>query len=91
MAQRATLTREEVLERIRSHLSDELGMDVAVIREESRFKEDLEASSLDLFELVMELEDGYGIRIAEDEAERIKTVGQAVDFVISHASAHPAS
>jgi acyl carrier protein len=86
-----SLTREEVLERIRSHLSDELGMDVAVIREESRFKEDLEASSLDLFELVMELEDGYGIRIAEDEAERIKTVGQAVDFVISHASAHPAS
>jgi acyl carrier protein len=86
-----SLTREEVLERIRSHLSDELGMDVAVILEESRFKEDLEASSLDLFELVMELEDGYGIRIAEDEAERIKTVGQAVDFVISHASAHPAS
>jgi acyl carrier protein len=85
------LSRAEVLERIRSHLSDELGMDVAVIREESRFKEDLEASSLDLFELVMELEDGYGIRIAEDEAERIKTVGQAVDFVISHASAHPAS
>jgi acyl carrier protein len=85
------LSREEVLERIRMHLSDELGMDVATIREESRFKEDLEASSLDLFELVMELEDGYGIRIAEDEAERIKTVGQAVDFVISHASAHPAS
>jgi acyl carrier protein len=86
-----SLTREEVLERIRSHLSDELGMDVAVILEESRFQEDLDASSLDLFELVMELEDGYGIRIAEDEAERIKTVGQAVDFVISHASAHPAS
>ena len=86
-----TLSREEVLERIRSHLSDELGMDVATIQEESRFKEDLEASSLDLFELVMELEDGYGIRIAEDEAERIKTVGQAVDFVISHASAHSAS
>jgi acyl carrier protein len=86
-----TLTREEVLERIRSHLSDELGMDVTVIREDSRFKEDLEASSLDLFELVMELEDGYGIRIPEDEAERIKTVGQAVDFVISHYSAHPAS
>jgi acyl carrier protein len=86
-----TLTREEVLERIRSHLSDELGMDVAAIQEDSRFKEDLEASSLDLFELVMELEDGYGIRIPEDEAERIKTVGQAVDFVISHTSAHSAS
>jgi acyl carrier protein len=86
-----TLSREEVLERIRSHLSDELGIDATDIREDSRFKEDLEADSLDLVELVMELEDGYGIRIAEDEAERIKTVGQAVDFVLSHASAHPAS
>jgi acyl carrier protein len=86
-----SLNRADVLERIRSHLSDELGMDVAAIREESRFKEDLEASSLDLFELVMELEDGYGIRIPEDEAERIKTVGQAVDFVLLHVSAHSAS
>jgi acyl carrier protein len=86
-----TLSREEVLERIRTHLSDELGIDAAEIREKSRFKEDLEADSLDLVELVMELEDGYGIRIAEDEAERIKTIGQAVDFVLSHAAAHPAS
>ena len=86
-----TLTREDVLQRIRTHLTDELGIDDAAIHEDSRFKEDLEADSLDLVELVMELEDGYGIRIAEDEAERIKTVGQAVDFVLSHASAHPAS
>jgi len=86
-----SLTREDVLQRIRTHLTDELGIEDAAIREDSRFKEDLEADSLDLVELVMELEDGYGIRIAEDEAERIKTVGQAVDFVLSHASAHPAS
>jgi acyl carrier protein len=86
-----SLSREDVLERIRSHLTDELGIDDAAIREDSRFKEDLEADSLDLVELVMELEDGYGIRIGESEAERIKTVGQAVDFVLSHASAHPAS
>jgi acyl carrier protein len=85
------LTREEVLGRVRSHLTDELGIDAAQIRDDSRFKEDLEADSLDLVELVMELEDNYGIRIAEDEAERIKTVGQAVDFVLSHAAAHPAS
>jgi acyl carrier protein len=85
------LSREDVLERIRSHLSDELGIDDAEVREDSRFKEDLEADSLDLVELVMELEDGYGIRIGENEAERIKTVGQAVDFVLAHASAHSAS
>ena len=86
-----SLTREAVLQRIRTHLTDELGIEDAAIREDSRFKEDLEADSLDLVELVMELEDGYGIRIAEDEAERIKTVGQAVDFVLTHVSAHPAS
>ena len=80
-----------MLERIRAHLSEELGIDAPIIEEESRFKEDLEADSLDLVELVMELEDGYGIRIAEDEAERIKTVGQAVDFVLSHGSVNPAS
>jgi acyl carrier protein len=84
-------SREDVLERIRTHLSEELGIDGAQIREDSRFKEDLEADSLDLVELTMELEDGYGIRIGESEAERIKTVGQAVDFVLAHVSAHPAS
>jgi acyl carrier protein len=85
------LSRADVLERIRSYMTDELGIDDAEIREDSRFKEDLEANSLDLLELVRELEDGYGIRIGESEAERLKTVGQAVDFVVSHASAHPAS
>ena len=85
------MTREEVLDRIREHLSTELEIDLERIQEGTRFKEDLEADSLDLVELVMELEDGYGIRIAEDEAERIKTVGQAVDFVLTHVSAHPAS
>jgi acyl carrier protein len=83
----AALTREAVVEKIRAHLSEELGIDATTIEESSRFKEDLEADSLDLVELVMELEDGYGIRMPEDEAERIKTVGQAVDFVLSHASA----
>ena len=78
-------TREEVLGRIRSHLTDELGIDAARIREESRFKEDLEADSLDLVELVMELEDSYGVRIPDEEAVKIKTVGQAAEFVAAHA------
>jgi acyl carrier protein len=81
-----TLTREEVLGKIRAHLSEELGIDASGISEASRFKEDLEADSLDLVELVMELEDGYGIRMPEDEAERIKTIGQAIDFVLTHVS-----
>ena len=85
------LTRDEVLERIRAHLSEELGIDASIIQEGSRFKEDLEADSLDLVELVVELEDRYGIRMAEDEAEHVKTVGDAVDFVVAHAPAGSAS
>ncbi len=83
------LTREEVLALIRTHLAEELGVDAAAVQEDSRFKEDLETDSLDLVELVVELEDRYGIRMAEDQAERIKTVGQAVDFVVTQASANP--
>ena len=85
------LTRQEVLELIREHLSEELGIEASTIQEASRFKEDLEADSLDLVELVVELEDRYGIRMAEDQAERIKTVGQAVDFVVEQASVNPTS
>jgi acyl carrier protein len=85
-----TATREDVLELVRGHLSEELGIDSGIIQESSRFKEDLEADSLDLVELVVELEDRYGIRISDEQAERIETVGQAVDFVLSHVPARPA-
>ncbi len=81
------MTRDEVLELIRAHLSTELGVDASRIGESTRFKEDLEADSLDLVELVMELEDRYGIRIPDEEAAKILTVGQAADFVASHAQA----
>ena len=75
------MTRDEVLELIRSHLAEELEVDPARIEEGTRFKEDLDADSLDLYELVMELEDTYGVSVPEEEAASIETVGQAVDFV----------
>ena len=81
------MTRDEVLELIRAHLSTELGVDASRIVESTRFKEDLEADSLDLVELVMELEDRYGVRIPDEEAVKILTVGQAADFVSAHAQA----
>lgn len=79
------MTREEVLERIREHLVAELEVDAGRIGEDTRFKEDLEADSLDLVELVVELEDSYGIRIRDDEAAKILTVGQAADLVAARA------
>ena len=80
------MTREEVLERIREHLAAELEVEPARIDESTRFKEDLEADSLDLVELLVELEDGYGIRIPDEEAAKLLTVGQTADFVAAHAA-----
>jgi acyl carrier protein len=76
------MTRDEVLSYIRAHLADELELDPARVEEATRFKEDLEADSLDLYSLVQELEDTYGVHMSDEEAARIKSVGQAVDFVL---------
>jgi acyl carrier protein len=81
------VTREQVYELIRDHLADELDIDPDEVGEESRFKEDLEADSLDLYTLVQELEDTYGVQISDERAVEIKTVGQAVDFVLAQAPA----
>jgi acyl carrier protein len=80
------MTSEQIYELIRAHLADELDVDPATILPETRFKEDLAADSLDLYTLVQELEDSYGVRIADEQAAGILTVGQAVDFVLAHAS-----
>lgn len=77
------MNREQVVSLIRAHLVDELEVDPELIQEPTRFREDLEADSLDLYTLVQELEDSYGLRISDEEASRILTVGQAVDFVLA--------
>lgn len=81
------MTRDEVLALIRSHLADELELDPARVDESTRFKEDLDADSLDLYTLVQELEDSYGVTMSDEQAARVTTVGQAVDFVLDHAPA----
>jgi len=82
------MTRDEVLDQIRSYLADELEVDPARIEPSTRFREDLSADSLDLYTLVQELDDTYGVKISDEEAASIQTVGAAVDFVLSHAADH---
>ena len=78
------MTREEIFGLIRDHLADELDVDPSRIDESTRFKEDLDADSLDLYTLVQELEDSYGVRMSDEEAAKVLSVGQAVDFVLAH-------
>ncbi len=75
------MTREEVLAKVREHLASELEVPIDEITESTRLREDLDADSLDLYELVMELEDTYEISVPEEDAAGIETVAQAVDFV----------
>jgi acyl carrier protein len=74
-------TRDHVLQKVREHLSTELEVSLDQLSESTRLREDLDADSLDLYELVMELEDTYGISVSEEEAAEIATVGEAVNFV----------
>lgn len=76
-------SREQVFELVRAHLADELDVDPQAIGESTRFREDLEADSLDLYTLVQELEDTYGVKMSDEQAAEILTVGQAVDFVMA--------
>ena len=81
------MTHEEVMAKVREHLSAELDVPADDITESTRFRDDLDADSLDLYELVMELEDTYGVSVSEADAARIETVGDAVDFVVERIAA----
>jgi acyl carrier protein len=82
------MTREEVFALIQAHLVDELDVDPARIDDATSFRADLEADSLDLYTLVQELEDSYGVKMPDEQAARIVTVGQAVDFVLAQSGDH---
>ena len=77
-------SREEIYEQVKGVLVDQLGIEESEITEEASFQEDLDADSLDLVELIMELEDTFGVKISDEDAQGIQTVGQAVDHISTH-------
>ena len=84
MERRDGLDREEVLAKIQEITADRLGVDESDVTTDASFREDLEADSLDLVELIMELEEQFGMEIPDEEAEKITTVEEAVDYVVEH-------
>lgn len=79
------MTKEEIFDQMKEILVEQLGVDAADITMEASFQGDLDADSLDLVEMIMEMEDKFSVKISDEEAQKIGTVGEAVDFVAGRA------
>ena len=75
---------EEVFEKVRTCLVDALGVDEEEVTPQASFVEDLNADSLDLVELIMSLEEEFGMEISDEDAEKIQKVSDAVEFIEEH-------
>ncbi len=71
----------DTFEDVRAIIVELLGIDESKVKKESRFREDLEADSLDLVELIMAFEEKFGGEISDEDAQKITTVGEAVDYI----------
>ena len=77
------MDRAQALSELQSILVEQLGVDASEVVETASFQEDLNADSLDLVEMIMEMEDKFGVKIPDEEAEKIVTVGDAVDYIVA--------
>ncbi len=78
-------SREEVFEQVREILVERLDVKEGDVNLGAHLRDDLEADSLDLVELIMDLEERFGVKISDEEAQSITTVGEAVDFISERA------
>ncbi|WP_338206397.1 acyl carrier protein [Lactobacillus juensis] len=78
------MSKEEIFTKIRDILADNFEVEKEKITDETNFKSDLDADSIDLVEFILQLEDEFGAEISDEDAEKIKTVGDAVNYVVDH-------
>ena len=77
----STLSHDDILAQIKPVVAEQLGVDESEVREDASFTEDLNADSLDLVELIMAIEEEFKGEISDEDAQKITTVGEAVDFI----------
>jgi acyl carrier protein len=77
-------SKEEILTQLKPIIAEQLGVDESEVKEDASFTEDLNADSLDLVEMIMSLEEKFHVQISDEDAEKITTVGEAVDFIYEH-------
>lgn len=78
------MTAAEIEDKVFTIVSEQMAINKAEITRETSFVNDLNADSLDIVELVMEFEDNFEMSIPDEEAEKIKTVGQAIDYIVAN-------
>jgi acyl carrier protein len=78
------MSKEEIMAKLKPVIAEQLGVDESEVTENASFTEDLNADSLDLVELIMSLEEQFGLQISDEDAEKLTTVGESVDYIYEH-------
>ena len=80
----SSMSKEDILTKLRPIIAEQLGVEESEVKDDSSFTEDLNADSLDLVEMIMSLEEQFKLQISDEDAEKITTVNEAVDYIYDH-------